>query len=206
MDRQGIGGMIMTYEPVKRGLDVLGALFLSLLLLPLLLLLALCVRLDSKGPVLFLQPRLGRGGGVFTIYKFRTMVEGAEQMGRGIRVQEDDVRITRLGNFLRRSSLDELPQLLNILRGEMSFVGPRPPVPYHPRPYCAYTEEEKKRFTVRPGITGLAQVELRNGGDWDQRIAMDRIYVEKMSLFLDLRILLRTFRAVLSTRNIYRRE
>src|SRR5699024_1422348 len=120
--------------------------------------------------------RLGENGKKFEIYKFRTMIENAEKMGTGIFTSDEDPRITKVGHFLRKTSLDELPQIINIIKGEMSFVGPRPPVPYHPYKYDDYNEIQKKRFTVKPGVTGMAQVYGRNTLSWDERIEHDVKY------------------------------
>lgn len=178
---------------LKRFFDLTLAALLLVLLSPLLLLLWLLIRLDSRGPAFFRQPRLGKGGKVFAILKFRTMVDGAERQGSGIFTSSSDPRITRVGHLLRRSSLDELPQLVNIVRGEMSFVGPRPPVPYHPYRYADYAPEQRRRFSVKPGITGYAQVLGRNRLEWDERIAYDLEYLERWSLSLDAQIVVRTF-------------
>lgn len=181
---------------LKRFFDLTAAALALLLLSPPLLLAALLIRFGSKGPAFFRQPRLGRNGRVFYIYKFRTMVDGAEGLGSGVFTSRDDPRVTPLGHLLRRTSLDELPQLINVLKGEMSFVGPRPPVPYHPYPYADYTAEQKLRFSVRPGITGYAQVVGRNRIKWDERIRYDVLYVKNWSLGFDVQILARTFRVV----------
>lgn len=191
------------YDTVKRCLDVVCSILALLVLWPVLVLIAAAVRLESKGTVLFRQERLGRNGRVFTIYKYRTMLDGAIHMGSGLFTHEGDTRITRVGAFLRKTSLDELPQLINIVKGEMSLVGPRPPVPYYPRRYEQYGEEQKRRFLVRPGITGLAQVRVRNGASWDERIVLDIQYVERMSLLLDISLILQTILIVLKRKNIY---
>lgn len=188
---------------LKRFFDLSFSALLLLLLSPLLLPVALTIRLTSKGPALFKQPRLGLNGQVFRIYKFRTMVDGAERLGSGVFTSPDDPRVTPLGHLLRRTSLDELPQLINILRGEMSFVGPRPPVPYHPYTYEAYPDEGRLRFSVRPGITGYAQVVGRNRIKWDERLRYDAVYVKNWSLSLDARILARTFRIVGAGRGVF---
>lgn len=180
------------YLYIKRLLDVLISLVGLIVLSPLLLIISLLISLGSKGPVIFKQERLGYKGKVFTIYKFRTMVDGAPNMGSGLFTNEKDPRITKVGRLLRKTSLDELPQLMNVLRGDMSLVGPRPPVPYHPYKYEDYSEEQKLRFTVLPGITGYAQVKGRNRINWDQRIQLDIQYVENQSLLLDLRIIANT--------------
>ncbi len=188
--------MKRTGRALKRFFDLTAAALFLFLLSPLLLLVALLIRFGSKGPAFFKQPRLGQNGRVFDIYKFRTMVDGAEGLGSGVFTSRSDPRVTPLGHLLRRTSLDELPQLINVLKGEMSFVGPRPPVPYHPYPYADYSAEQKLRFSVRPGITGYAQVVGRNRIKWDERIRYDVQYVRNWSLGLDAQILARTFRVV----------
>ena len=186
--------MRVPYRPLKRLADALVAAGLLLLLAPLLLLLALLVRSDSPGPVLFRQQRIGRGGQPFAILKFRSMVVDASQRG-GYQTSAGDPRITRVGRWLRRSSLDELPQLLNVLRGDMSLVGPRPDVPaqqslYSPRDW-------QLRCSVRPGITGLAQATLRSAATASQRLELDLRYVRRQSLVLDLQVLAQTAGQVL---------
>ncbi|MBP3381762.1 MAG: sugar transferase, partial [Clostridia bacterium] len=162
------------------------------------LLIALLVKLESKGPVLFRQERIGYNGKVFHILKFRSMQVNAEMTGSGVYSEKGDPRVTRVGRVLRATSLDELPQFFNVLRGEMSFVGPRPPLTYHPWSYDEYTEEQLQMFTVRPGITGWAQVNGRKGVEWHKRIDLNVWYVKHMSLFLDIRILFLTVFKVLS--------
>lgn len=175
---------------VKRGLDItLSVLGLVVLAVPLALI-ALAIKHDSRGPVFFRQPRVGKGGRHFVPVKFRTMVEGAIDQGLGTTVAEDDTRLTRLGAFLRRWALDELPQLWNVLRGEMSLVGPRPTFPYQVE---RYDELQRRRLEVRPGITGWAQINGRNAIGWPERIELDVWYVDNASLALDLKILLKTF-------------
>lgn len=191
------------YYYIKSIIDFILALIGLIVISPLLLIIAILIKLDSKGSVFFLQERLGRNGKVFKIYKFRTMIDGAINMGSGLRTDEGDPRITKVGNILRKTSLDELPQLINVLKGEMSLIGPRPPVPYHPRKYEEYSNEQKKRFTVKPGITGYAQVVLRNSGTWDERIVYDVEYVEKMSLKFDVYIFFKTIYSIIKRENIY---
>lgn len=191
------------YCYVKRIFDIILSLIGLVMLLPLFLIISILIKFDSKGPVFFVQERLGKDGKVFKIYKFRTMIDGAINMGSGLRTEEGDFRITRVGNILRKTSLDELPQLINVLKGDMSLIGPRPPVPYHPKNYEEYSDEEKKRFSVRPGITGYAQAVLRNGASWDERIKLDLIYVDKMSFTFDLYILFLTFLTVVRGKNVY---
>ena len=154
------------------------------------LILALWIKLDSKGPVIFRQQRLGLNGDVFTLYKFRSMKVGAE--AEGVYEKKGDTRVTKSGSFLRKTSLDELPQLVNMLVGDMSLIGPRPPLTYHPWPYEEYDSFQKKMFNVRPGITGWAQVNGRKEVPWPKRIKLNVEYVENMSLFLDLKIFLKT--------------
>lgn len=170
---------------------VLGLIVLS----PIFLVVSCAIIINDLGPVFFRQKRIGKDGETFEILKFRTMVQNAEKIGDGLVVQtENDPRITRVGRLLRKTSLDELPQLLNIVKGEMSLIGPRPPVTYHPyNGYENYPEKAKLRFKMRPGITGLAQVEKRNSATWDERIEIDVKYVENFSLLLDIKIFLKTF-------------
>jgi lipopolysaccharide/colanic/teichoic acid biosynthesis glycosyltransferase len=190
---------------VKRTLDIVLSLCGLLILSPLFAIAAIFIKLDSPGPVFFLQERLGKNGRPFRIIKFRTMVENAEKLGEGLRVSTPgDPRITRAGRILRQTSLDELPQLINVLKGDMSLVGPRPPATYHPyKGYAAYPEWAKKRFEMRPGITGLAQVVARNSVSWDERIRLDVDYVEGFSLWKDVKILLDTVRIVVLRESIY---
>ncbi len=162
------------------------------------------MKCSSSGPVFFLQPRLGKNGTVFNIYKFRTMVQGAENIGTGIFHDNNDTRITKIGSVLRKFSLDELPQLYNILKGEMSFVGPRPPVTYYPYMYEEYPAPQKRRFDFSPGITGLAQVRGRNSINWDRKILYDIEYIERFSLWLDLKIICLTIIKLIKMENIYR--
>ena len=185
----------------KRALDVtLGGLLL-LLAAPFLAAAAAAIKLSSRGPVIYRQRRVGRRGVEFDLLKLRTMVAGAERMGAGLAVDEGDPRITRVGALLRRWSLDELPNLVNVLRGEMSLVGPRPTVQVQ---VAQYTERQRGRLAVRPGITGWAQVQGRAALPWHERIELDLWYIEHWSLRLDLRILARTARMLLTGRGLYR--
>lgn len=177
----------------KRTLDILLSLFILALLGIPMLILALLVKLDSKGPVIFKQERIGKDGRVFRIYKFRSMCVGAEKTGSGVYSGKGDARVTRIGRFLRASSADELPQVINILRGDMSFIGPRPPLTYHPWPYDEYTDEQKRMFSVRPGITGWAQINGRKAVEWHHRIELNNWYVDNLSFGLDCRIFFNTF-------------
>lgn len=152
----------------------------------------LIIKIDSPGPAIFKQERLGLNGKVFNIYKFRSMCQGAEKKGTGVYSLKGDPRVTKVGRFIRATSIDELPQLINILKGEMSFIGPRPTLTYHPWKLEEYTDEQIKRFKVRPGVTGLAQINGRKDIPWDERIIYDVNYVENLSFMLDLKILLKT--------------
>lgn len=182
----------------KRFFDIAISLFgLILLALPMLIV-AVAVKCDSKGPVLFKQTRIGKKGKIFTIYKFRSMCVGAEQTGSGVYSGKGDVRVTRVGRILRATSLDELPQFFNLLKGDMSLVGPRPPLTYHPWPLEQYTDEQKRMFEVRPGITGWAQVNGRKGVEWNKRIQLNVWYEDHVSLWLDIKILFKTVFKVFS--------
>ena len=189
---------------LKRVVDFLCSMLGLIVSAPAFIVIAVLIKLSSKGPVFFFQERLGKNGKVFKIIKFRTMVVNAENQGDGLFVfYEDDERITKFGKLLRKTSLDELPQLINVLIGDMSLVGPRPPVTYHPYRIDEYDTNKLKRFEVRPGITGLAQVKLRNSGTWDDRIKLDLIYVDKISFLMDIRILLLTIISVFKRKNIF---
>lgn len=194
---------------LKRVMDVALAVALFILLLPLMVVIAILVKLESRGPVLFVQDRLGRRGSIFPMYKFRTMRDGAEKLGTGLCSFEDDPRVTRVGKYIRLLSLDELPQLLNVIRGEMSIVGPRPPVTYELGNYQDLPLRKKVRFRVRPGITGLAQVLGRNALDWEDKIKIDNRYVallRRYGILIDLKILLQTARVVISTKNVIEKQ
>lgn len=189
---------------IKRLIDIIGSLFGILILLPILIIIAISIKLTSKGPILFKQERLGKNGDTFKILKFRTMVVNAEKIGDGLFVKTDaDSRITKVGKFLRSTSLDELPQLVNVLKGEMSLVGPRPPVPHHPYKYEDYSDFQKRRFELKPGMTGLAQVTVRNSVPWEGRIPVDVEYVENFNVFLDIKILLKTIWKIIDRDSIY---
>ncbi|MBO5199765.1 MAG: sugar transferase [Clostridia bacterium] len=179
----------------KRALDVILSLCGIIVLAVPMLIIVLAIRIDSRGPAIFAQTRLGKGGKEFKIFKFRTMVVDAEKSG--VYSDNKDPRLTRMGKILRKTSLDELPQFFNILVGEMSFIGPRPPLTYHPWPIEEYTDEQKRMFDVRPGITGWAQVNGRKGVEWNHRIELNVWYVDNVSFFLDLKILFVTVWKVL---------
>ena len=188
---------------MSRPLDLLVAAVLLVLAAPLLGLAALAIRLESRGPVLYRQRRVGRHSRAFELWKLRTMVPGAEAMGAGIYVLEGDPRITRVGRLLRRFSLDELPNLMNVIQGDMAIVGPRPTVAEQ---VDRYTERQRRRLEVKPGITGWAQVNGRTSRPWPERIELDVWYVEHRSLRLDLSILARTARMLASGRGLYSEE
>jgi undecaprenyl phosphate N,N'-diacetylbacillosamine 1-phosphate transferase len=185
---------------LKRLLDILIASVGLLLLWPVLVLIAICVKIGSRGSLFFPQERAGFRGKPFQILKFRTMVENADRIGSGLYVSQDDLRITRVGKILRRFSLDELPQLVHIVTGEMSMVGPRPALPYHIE---LYTVEQGRRLLMRPGLTGWSQVNGRNLLSWPERLEKDVWYVDNFSLWLDARILLRTFKVWISGDGLY---
>lgn len=186
------------YRAVKRFLDVTASFLGLALLSPLMLAVSILIKIDSRGPVIFRQKRIGRNGKVFEIYKFRSMCVGAEKTGSGVYSGKGDARVTRIGKILRATSIDELPQLLNILKGEMSFVGPRPPLTYHPWKYEEYTDFQKRMFEVRPGITGWAQINGRKDVEWHKRIELNVWYVDHMSLLLDIKIMFMTAFKVLT--------
>jgi lipopolysaccharide/colanic/teichoic acid biosynthesis glycosyltransferase len=185
---------------LSRALDVALSATLLVVTSPLLALAALAIRLESRGPVFYRQLRVGRGGEPFELWKLRTMVPGAESMGAGLYVLEGDPRITRAGRLLRRFSLDELPNLINVLKGDMAIVGPRPTVQEQVE---RYTDRQRRRLEVKPGITGWAQVNGRTSLLWPERIELDVWYVENRSFRLDLRILLKTARMLATGHGLY---
>jgi lipopolysaccharide/colanic/teichoic acid biosynthesis glycosyltransferase len=184
----------------KRLFDLAVAGGALVLLSPLLALIALLIKLTSRGPVLYVRERVGRDGRLFPFYKFRTMVVDAERRGLGIEIAHNDERITRVGAFLRRWSLDELPQLVNVVRGEMSLIGPRPSLPSQ---VARYTPEQRRRLAVRPGLTGWAQVHGRNDISWDERIALDCWYIDHWGWRLEWIVLRRTLGAIVHPAGIY---
>jgi lipopolysaccharide/colanic/teichoic acid biosynthesis glycosyltransferase len=187
----------------KRALDLVGAGAGLLLASPLLAAAWVAIRLEGPGHPIYRQRRVGRAGAPFELYKLRTMVTGAESMGAGLAVDAGDSRITRVGGLLRRTSLDELPNLINVLRGEMSLVGPRPTVQVQ---VDRYTERQRGRLEMRPGITGWAQINGRASLPWADRIELDLWYLEHASLRLDLRIMALSVRMVLTGHGLYRGE
>jgi lipopolysaccharide/colanic/teichoic acid biosynthesis glycosyltransferase len=186
---------------IRRALDIAVATAMLMLTAPLLAAAMLAIRLESRGPIFYRQRRIGLDGRPFDMLKLRTMVDGAEHIGAGLAIDEHDARITRVGALLRRTSLDELPNLLNVLRGEMSLIGPRPTVPVQVQ---QYTARQRGRLAIRPGITGWAQVNGRAALPWSERIELDLYYIEHRSAALDLRILLRTPALVLGGEGLYK--
>ncbi|HLH13446.1 MAG TPA: sugar transferase [Solirubrobacteraceae bacterium] len=185
----------------RRLVDIVVSACALVLSAPILALAALAIRLETRGPVLYRQRRCGLHGREFDVLKLRTMVDGAEHMGAGLAVNENDSRITRVGAVLRRTSLDELPNLLNVLRGEMTLIGPRPTLPVQVR---QYSERQRGRLAVKPGITGWAQVNGRASLPWSERIELDLHYIEHRSLAMDLRIVWRSVTMVLGGSGLYK--
>ncbi len=188
---------------LRRALDLAAAVLMLVVSGPIMIAAAIAVALESPGHPIFRQRRVGRGGVPFEVYKLRTMVVGAEQMGAGLAVDENDKRITKVGDLLRRTSMDELPNLFNVLRGEMSLIGPRPTVQVQ---VDRYTERQMRRLDVLPGITGWAQVNGRASLPWSERIELDIHYVEYASPLMDLRILAKTVYMVTTGQGLYRGE
>lgn len=190
---------------IKRLVDLLGALFGFALLLPLLIVLAVAIKLDSKGPVLFKQGRRTKDGRIFKMWKFRSMVVNAESIGSGLFSYENDPRITKVGRFLRNTSLDELPQLFNVLEGSLSLVEPRPCVTYELGDFDTLNKRYKKRFSVKAGITGLAQARGRNENSWDEKVSLDNEYIDlfqKQGVWIDMVVLFETFINVFKSKDI----
>lgn len=193
--------MIALYKYFKRFCDFTVSLIALIILSPLFAIVAIAIKTESKGPVIFKQERLGLGGKVFLIYKFRSMCVGAEHTGTGQYSFAGDPRVTKVGKFIRATSIDELPQLINVIKGEMSIVGFRPPLTYHPWPIEEYTPYQKRMFLVRPGITGWAQVNGRKDVEWHERIRLNVYYVDNMSLIFDMKIVFLTFFNVLKNKD-----
>lgn len=191
----------MFYKYFKQCCDTIVAVLAITVLLPLLLLIAIAIKLDSRGPIIFKQERLGKDGIPFKIWKFRSMCQGAERQGTGVYSYKGDNRITRVGRFIRATSIDELPQLVNIIKGDMALIGPRPALTYHPWPYEQYTEHQKHMFDVLPGVTGWAQVNGRKEVPWPERIELNVWYAQNMSLVLDVKIFFMTIFKVITNAN-----
>lgn len=176
----------------KRLIDIIISIFVLIILSPVFLITTIAIKISSPGPVIFKQKRLGLNGKEFNIYKFRSMVQNAEHTGSGVYSGKGDSRVTKVGRIIRATSIDELPQAVNMLKGDMSLIGPRPPLTYHPWPLEEYTDEQKRMFEVRPGITGWAQVHGRKDVEWHERIRMNIWYVDHISFWLDVKIFFMT--------------
>ncbi|HEX9481923.1 MAG TPA: sugar transferase [Solirubrobacteraceae bacterium] len=186
---------------LRRLFDIVVSALGLLLAAPVLVLAALAIKLESRGPAVYRQRRAGREAAPFDVLKLRTMVEGAEHIGAGLAIDAGDARVTRVGALLRRTSIDELPNLVNVLRGDMTLIGPRPTLPAQVE---QYDERQRRRLAVKPGITGWAQVNGRASLPWSERIELDLYYIEHRSLALDLRILVRTVAMVLGGHGLYK--
>ncbi len=181
---------------LKRFFDIFVSFFGLIICAIPMLIVAIAIKIESKGPIFFKQERLGKNGKVYWMYKFRSMCIGAEQMEGGVYCTKGDKRVTKVGKFIRATSIDELPQFINILRGDMSLIGPRPVLTYYPKKWEEYTEEELKRFNVRPGVTGWAAVHGRKTNTVKARFEYDNYYVEHLSFGLDFKIFFMTIKAV----------
>lgn len=186
---------------IRRAIDIVLGTLALIVAAPVIAVAMAAIRLESRGHPIYRQRRVGKGGREFDLLKLRTMVDGAEHVGAGLAINENDPRVTRVGAFLRRTSLDELPNLLGVVRGELSFIGPRPTIPVQ---VAQYTERQRGRLQVRPGITGWAQVNGRASLPWSERIELDLYYIEHRSLALDARILWRTVAIVLGGSGLYK--
>ncbi len=180
--------------------DKIIAFLMLVILIPLFLVIAVLIKIDSKGPVFFMQERVGKNGKIFKTFKFRTMVDGADKKTKGIYIDKKNPYVTRVGKILRRTGIDELPQLINVLKGDMSLVGPRPTLEYQVK---KYNDFQKKRLLVKPGITGWALVNGRNKLTWEERIKLDVWYVEHWSFWLDIKILFKTLWVVAKGEGLY---
>lgn len=188
---------------VKRILDLILGIIGLILTSPLWLYVIIRIKAEDRGPVFFVQERVGKNGKLFRMYKFRSMIVGAEKKGLGVFVRTDDERITKIGKLIRKTSIDELPQFINVLKGEMSIVGPRPTLEYQVK---RYNEKQKRRLLVKPGMTGWAQINGRNNMTWPEKIELDLWYVDHWSIGLDLKIIGRTIWFVLKKEGIYSDE
>ncbi|MCK9265923.1 sugar transferase [bacterium] len=180
----------MKYSEIKRSIDIFVSSMGLVIMSPVMILIGVAVKLESEGPVIYKQERLGLNGKVFNMYKFRSMYLGSEQ--KGVYETKGDKRVTSTGKIIRKTGLDELPQFINIIKGDMSMIGPRPVLTYHPWPFEEYSIEQRKRFNVRPGVTGWAQVNGRKDVEWHKRIEYDIEYADKISLQFDIKILLKS--------------
>lgn len=191
---------------LKRFFDILICSVALIILMPLWIVVAIAIKCDSKGPVFFAQERRTKNGRVFKMYKFRSMVVNAENMGAGLFNYENDPRVTKTGRFLRNTSIDELPQLWNVIKGDLSIVGPRPCVKYELGDFETLNKKYKKRFEVRAGITGLAQVKGRNENSWEEKVTYDNVYIDqfkKQGIWLDIKIIVGTVAKVFKKQDIY---
>ncbi len=186
---------------IRRAIDVVGGCIVLVLAAPVMVCAMIAIRAESRGHPIYRQRRVGKDGRPFDLLKLRTMVDGAEHIGAGLAINENDSRVTRVGTFLRRTSFDELPNLVNVVRGDMSFIGPRPTIPVQ---VAQYTERQRGRLVIRPGITGWAQVNGRASLPWSERIELDLYYIEHRSLAFDLRILARTLTIVFGGEGLYK--
>ena len=177
---------------MKRLIDVILCSIGIIILSPVFLITALLIKLESKGPIIFKQERLGKNGNIFKIYKFRSMCVGAEKTGSGVYSGKNDSRVTKVGKIIRATSIDELPQFFNILKGDMSIIGPRPALTYHPWKYEEYNDEQKHMFDIRPGVTGWAQINGRKEVEWPRRLELNVWYVRNVSFLLDIKIFFMT--------------
>lgn len=189
---RAIKGIAMYNRVVKRIIDIIIAFLVLIVGAIPMLIVALLIKIESPGPVLFKQERIGRGAKVFKIIKFRSMCVNAEHTGSGVYSGKGDARVTKVGRVIRATSIDELPQFINVLKGEMSLIGPRPPLTYHPWPIEEYTKEQLRMFDVRPGLTGWAQVNGRKEVEWHKRIELNVWYVDRISFGLDFKIFFMT--------------
>ena len=184
---------------VKRLLDIFMSAIILIICSLFMLVVMLLIKIDSPGPAVFKQERLGKNGRVFTMYKFRSMKQNSEHTGSGVYSGKGDARVTKLGKILRVTSIDELPQLINIIKGDMSFIGPRPPLTYHPWKLEEYTDEQKRMFEICPGLTGWAQVHGRKNLEWNERIRLNVWYVDNVSFLLDIKIFFMTIGKVFTS-------
>ena len=185
---------------LKRIIDVVVSGIGLILLFPIFVVMGVLIKLDSKGPIFFVQERAGKDGKIFKAYKLRTMVQGADKITKGIIFGEDNLYITKVGKFIRRTGFDELVQLINVLKGDMSLVGPRPTLPYQIK---KYNNIQKRRLSVKPGITGWALINGRNSLTWDKRIELDLWYIKHWSIWLDIKILIFTVYVVIKGEGLY---
>lgn len=191
---------------LKRLFDILSTFIVILLLIPLWLIVSIAIKCDSKGPIFFKQERRTKNGKIFKMFKFRTMVVNAESMGTGLFNYENDPRVTKVGRFLRKTSIDELPQLFNIFIGQMSVIGPRPCVKYELGDFETLNKKYKKRFEMKAGLTGLAQTKGRNDIEWDKKVELDNEYIDKfkkLGVLFDIKLLFDSVIKVFKKENIY---